>query len=191
MNKAVVSGLVVGLVWFAMTTSTQAQDQSKISVPKKKEIAMIIENIHWLGHDAFRIEDQGSQIYIDPWKIATNAPKADYIFITHSHFDHFSKEDIAKLTHATTKIIGPADVAREIKQNATAMKPDQELTVDHLKVKAIPAYNIGKQFHPKDKNWLGFIITLSDGTTIYHAGDSDFIPEMKALKVDVALLPVS
>lgn len=191
MKTGIVTGLVVGLAVFLITSRPQAQDNSKSNARKQKEITMIIESIHWLGHDAFRIEDAGKQIYIDPWKIPTNAPKADYIFVTHSHYDHFSKEDIAKLSQPSTKIIGPADVAKEIKQNGLAMKPDQELTVDHLKVKAIPAYNIGKQFHTRDKNWLGFIITLSDGTTIYHAGDTDFIPEMKPLKVDVALLPVS
>ena len=53
---------------------------------------MKVENIHWLGHDSFRIEDQGKQIYIDPWKLSAKAVKADYIFVTHSHYDHFSKE---------------------------------------------------------------------------------------------------
>jgi L-ascorbate metabolism protein UlaG (beta-lactamase superfamily) len=82
-------------------------------------------------------------------------------------------------------------VAKEVGKNAIAMNPDQEIALDKLKIKAICAYNIGKKFHPKDNNWLGFIITLSDGTTVYHAGDTDFIPEMKSLKVDIALLPVS
>lgn len=152
---------------------------------------MTTENIHWLGHDAFRIDDQGKQIYIDPWKLSATAIDADYILVTHSHFDHFSKEDIARISKETTRIFCPADVANELKANATDMSPNQELIVDQLKIKAIAAYNIGKHFHTRDKNWLGFIITLSDGTSIYHAGDTDFIPEMKSLKVDIALLPVS
>jgi len=152
---------------------------------------MKAENIHWLGHDSFRIEDQGKQIYIDPWKLSANAIKADYIFVTHSHYDHFSKQDIEKITKETTKIFGPEDVAKELRKRATAMKPNDELTADQLKIMTIPAYNLDKQFHPKEKNWIGFILTLSDGTSIYHAGDTDFIPEMKSLKVDIALLPVS
>jgi len=168
-----------------------AQEKSAVTSPIKKELTMKTENIHWLGHDAFRIDDQGKQIYIDPWKLSATAIDADYIFVTHSHFDHFSKEDIARISKETTKIFCPADVAKELKKNVTAMSPNQELIVDQLKIKAIAAYNIGKQFHTKEKNWLGFIITLSDGTSIYHAGDTDFIPEMKSLKVDVALLPVS
>ena len=152
---------------------------------------MKVENIHWLGHDSFRIEDQGKQIYIDPWKLSAKAAKADYIFVTHSHYDHFSKEDIDKIKTAGTKIIGPADVAKEFGKNAVAISSNQEITMDQLKIKAIPAYNIDKKFHPKANNWVGYLITLSDGTTIYHAGDTDFIPEMKSLKVDIALLPVS
>ncbi|HEX9973886.1 MAG TPA: MBL fold metallo-hydrolase [bacterium] len=152
---------------------------------------MNTENIHWLGHDAFRIEDEGKQIYIDPWKLSSNPVKADYIFVTHSHYDHFSMEDISKITKETTKIIGTTDVAKQIESDAIAMNPNQEQIIDALKVTTIPAYNIGKKFHPKEKNWVGFIIVLSDGTSIYHAGDTDFIPEMKSLKVDIALLPVS
>jgi len=152
---------------------------------------MTTDNIHWLGHDSFRIDDNGKQIYIDPWKLSSNAVKADYIFVTHSHYDHFSKEDIAKIRKETTKIIGPADVAKEMGNDVIAMRPGQEMTIDQLKVKAIPAYNIGKKFHPKKNNWIGFIFTLSNNTTVYHAGDTDFIPEMNALKVDIALLPVS
>jgi len=100
-------------------------------------------------------------------------------------------EDIAKIKKEKTKIIGPTDVATQIGSDAIAMNPNQEQTIDALKVETISAYNIGKKFHPKEKNWVGFIIVLSDGTSIYHAGDTDFIPEMKSLKVDIALLPVS
>ncbi len=152
---------------------------------------MQVENIHWLGHDSFRIEDQGKQIYIDPWKLSATAVKADYIFVTHSHYDYFSKEDIDKIKTGSTKIVGPVDVANQDGKNAVGISPNQEITLDKLKIKAIPSYNIGKKFHPRENNWLGFIITLSDGIVVYHAGDTDFIPEMKSLKVDIALLPVS
>jgi len=148
-------------------------------------------HIHWLGHDAFRIEDAGKQIYIDPWKLKTTTQNADYILVTHNHYDHFSQEDISKITKATTKIFGPADVARQVGKNAVAMHPNEEQIIDKIKIQTVPAYNIGKPFHPKEKDWVGFIITLSDGTTIYHAGDTDFIPEMTSLQVDIALLPVS
>jgi len=152
---------------------------------------MNIKDIHWLGHDSFRIEDQGKQIYIDPWQLSAKAVKADYILVTHSHYDHFSKEDITKIKTDSTRIIAPPDVAREVGKNAIAINPHQEMTIDQLTVKAIPAYNIGKKFHPRINNWIGFIITLADGASVYHAGDTDFIPEMNDIKVDIALLPVS
>lgn len=152
---------------------------------------MNVENIYWYGHDSFRIEDNGKQLYIDPWKIPANAPKADYIFVTHSHYDHYSAEDIKKLSNETTKVICTHDVASKEGKSAIAMSPNQVIEQDSLKIATIPAYNINKQFHPKANNWVGFIITLSDGTSVYHAGDTDFIPEMESLQVDIALLPVS
>lgn len=152
---------------------------------------MNVENIYWYGHDSFRIDDNGKQIYIDPWKMPAQAPTADYIFITHDHYDHYSAEDVRKLSRETTKIICSHDVAAKEGKSAIAVLPNQTIEQDDLKITAIPAYNIDKQFHPKESNWVGFIITLSDGTSIYHAGDTDFIPEMKSLKVDIALLPVS
>ena len=152
---------------------------------------MNTDNIHWLGHDCFRIEDAGKQIYIDPWKLPENSLKSDYIFITHSHYDHLSKKDIEKIKKESTQLICPKDVAAELTGNIRIVEPNEEITVDQLEIKTIPAYNIGKHFHPKENNWIGFVLKLSDGTTIYHAGDTDFIPEMKLLKVDIALLPVS
>jgi L-ascorbate metabolism protein UlaG (beta-lactamase superfamily) len=145
--------------------------------------------IHWLGHSAFRIEDGAVQLYIDPYKLPPNAPKADIIFITHAHYDHFSAEDIAKIRKESTIIVAPKDVGMKIGKGAISVVPDQSYTIGNLKVVTVPAYNIDKKFHPKENNWVGYIITLSNGQKIYHAGDSDFIPEMKKVVADVALLP--
>lgn len=152
---------------------------------------MDVKNIYWLGHDSFRFDAGGKQIYIDPWKLSAKTPAADYIFISHGHYDHFSKDDIKKIQKEKTKIICPADVAKQVTGDVIPMKPNQQIDVDELKIKAIAAYNIDKKFHPKENNWLGFVIQLQDGTKVYHAGDTDFIPEMKTLQVDIAMLPVS
>ncbi len=191
MKKKIILIGTMSLLLFNFVFLLQAQANFNTKSTLKKEIKMMVENIHWLGHDAFRIDDQGKQIYIDPWKLSAKAPKADYIFVTHSHYDHFSEDDINKIKTDSTKIVAPADVAKQIGKNAVAINPNQEIIIDQLKIKAIPAYNIGKKFHPKANNWIGFIITFSDGTSVYHAGDTDFIPEMKSLKVNIALLPVS
>ena len=143
---------------------------------------MIVDFIHWLGHDSFLIKDSDKILYIDPWKLPTNSPKADYIFVTHSHYDHFSHPDIEKIRKIDTKIIAPVDVTDKLSGNALPLKPNQTIRLDSLAVEAVPAYNIDKTFHPKEKEWLGFIIQLSGGLKIYHAGDTDFIPEMKNIK---------
>jgi L-ascorbate metabolism protein UlaG (beta-lactamase superfamily) len=145
--------------------------------------------VHWLGHSAFRIEDDTVQIYIDPYKLLSNTPKADVIFITHAHYDHFSIEDIAKIKKESTIFVAPKDVASKIGAGTVIVVPGQKYTIGKLQVLTISAYNIDKKFHPKGNNWVGYIVTLSNGQKIYHAGDTDFIPEMKKVATDIALLP--
>ncbi|MBW1710183.1 MAG: MBL fold metallo-hydrolase [Deltaproteobacteria bacterium] len=148
----------------------------------------MIENIHWLGHDGFYAE--GSKIvYFDPYEIS-GGPKADLILITHEHFDHCSPDDVAKVIKDDTVIVTEADSAQKLSGNVQVLKPGESTEVAGVKVTALPSYNVDKDFHPRANNWLGFVVEL-DGVTIYHAGDADFIPEMKDLNVDIALIPVS
>lgn len=149
----------------------------------------MIEKIHWLGHDSFRLEGEVT-VYIDPWKLPPNSPKADIILITHDHYDHCSTEDVAKIQKADTVIVTIPAAARKLKGEVKTVKPGDKITVKGIEIEAVPAYNTDKPFHPKGAGHVGFIITLG-GKRIYHAGDTDFIPEMKGLKVDIALLPVS
>ena len=146
------------------------------------------QNIVWLGHDGFRI-DASTCIYIDPYQIDGGKP-ADLILVTHEHFDHCSPEDIAKIQQSGTVIITEKDSAKKLSGDVRVMTPGERLLLNGLAIEAIPAYNTNKDFHPKANGWLGFIIDM-DGVRIYHAGDSDYIPEMKDLDVDIALLPVS
>ena len=150
---------------------------------------METNNIHWFGQSAFRIEDGTTQIYIDPFKLPAGLPKADVIFITHAHFDHFSMEDIAKIKTEHTIIVAPKDVASKFGDSAVAVIPGKTYAIGKLKVTTVPAYNLDKKFHPKENKWVGYIITLSNGQKIYHAGDTDFIPEMKEIITDIAMLP--
>jgi L-ascorbate metabolism protein UlaG (beta-lactamase superfamily) len=148
----------------------------------------LIKKIQWLGHDCFLIKSD-LIIYFDPFQIKTG-PKADIIFITHPHYDHCSPEDIKKIAKEDTIIVTEKDSAKMLTGKIEIMKVGEEKTVKGIKVKAVPAYNIGKTFHTKDKGWLGFVVEI-EGVKIYHAGDTDFIPEMKDIKTDIALLPVS
>lgn len=151
-------------------------------------VADVVEKITWLGHDGFRI-DGDQTIYIDPYEIAPG-PKADLILVTHEHFDHCAPEDVAKLQSSETVIVTEKDSAQKLTGDVRVMVPGDSITVGKTRIEAVPAYNTNKQFHPKENQWLGFIIEI-DGVRIYHAGDTDFIPEMKDFKVDIALLPVS
>jgi L-ascorbate metabolism protein UlaG (beta-lactamase superfamily) len=156
----------------------------------------MIENIHWLGHDSFRF-DGSSTVYVDPWKLGAGAPPADLVLVTHDHFDHFSPHDIARVATPRTTLIGPASVTAQVDGVAAlTLSAGATATVGGVTVTAVPAYNIdkfrqpGEVFHPRAAGGLGYIVEL-DGRRIYHAGDSDAIPEMRDVRCDVALLPVS
>jgi L-ascorbate metabolism protein UlaG (beta-lactamase superfamily) len=148
----------------------------------------MVKKIAWLGHDSFRV-DAGKIVYFDPYQIQAG-PKADLILISHEHFDHCSPEDVAKIQKPKTVILTEKGSAKKLKGDVRVMKPGDSLTVEGIKVEAIPSYNVDKDFHPRKNGWLGFVVEV-EGVRIYHTGDCDFIPEMKNLKVDIALLPVS
>lgn len=146
------------------------------------------KKIRWLGHDAFRVQAEKT-VYFDPYQIESG-PEADLILISHDHFDHCSPEDVARIQGPKTVIVTEKDSASKLTGDIRIMKPGETLDLDGIKISAVPSYNTDKDFHPKTKKWLGFIVEI-DGIKLYHAGDTDFIPEMKAFHVDIAFLPVS
>ena len=148
----------------------------------------MIENIHWLGHDGFYVT--GSKVvYFDPWEIS-DGPKADVICISHEHLDHCSPSDVEKVSKDDTVIVTETVSAEKLSGDIRVLKPGESVEVAGVRVTAVPSYNTDKSFHPKSNEWLGFVVEM-DGVRIYHAGDADFIPEMKDLDVDIALIPVS
>ncbi len=147
------------------------------------------ENIFWLGHDSFRLKGE-KVIYIDPWKLAADAEKADVILVTHDHHDHFSQEDISKISKAETVVVAPQSVATKLGGKTLIVKPGDKLSAAGVAIEVTPAYNPNKKFHPKSAGHVGYIVTLN-GKRIYHTGDTDLIPEMAQIKADIALLPVS
>jgi len=156
----------------------------------------MLDRIHWLGHDAFRID--GPQIiYFDPYELRRGGARADLILVTHDHSDHCSPGDVAMIQSDDTTIVTVAAAATKLEGDIRIVKPGDEITVKGIEVEAVPAYNVNKfrspgvPHHPRESGYVGFVITI-DGQRIYHAGDTDHIPEMADLgKIDVALLPVS
>jgi L-ascorbate metabolism protein UlaG (beta-lactamase superfamily) len=153
------------------------------------EVKEMLENIHWLGHDSFRIDGK-TTIYLDPWNLRAGAPKADLILITHDHHDHCSPDDVAKISREGTVVVTIAAATRQLKGEVRAVKAGDSLTVGDISIEVVPAYNVNKPFHPQSAGHVGFILTVAD-KRIYHAGDTDVIPEMDSIQADIALLPVS
>jgi L-ascorbate metabolism protein UlaG (beta-lactamase superfamily) len=156
--------------------------------------------ITWLGHDGFKIEDGAQTLVIDPFKL-DHESRADYLLISHEHYDHCNADDIRKVLKPNTTVIAIPACKQELEkagaEKVQTVKPGDVLNVGHYEVRAIPAYNTnkfrepGKPFHPKTDGKVGYLVKTKSGTTIYHTGDSDVIPEMDNLKPDIALLPVS
>ena len=149
----------------------------------------MVEFIKWLGHASILISIGGKNIYIDPWKLIKIEPKGDLILITHSHYDHFSPDDINKIVKNDSTIIGPHEILKIKTGIKKEVKPGDEVDLKWVKVKAVPAYNVNKNYHPKGNNWCGYIIEI-EGKKIYIAGDTDFIPEMKTIYADIVIVPI-
>lgn len=147
-----------------------------------------------MAHAGFQIKSEGKIIYIDLEKYGAASEKADLILVTHSHSDHCDPEKIKLVQKDDTVIVAPEDCVPKIEGRVKSLKPSEEMMIDKVRVKATEAYNYkrfrspGTPYHPKGYG-VGYMITV-EGKTIYHAGDTDFIPEMRQLgHVDVALLP--
>jgi L-ascorbate metabolism protein UlaG (beta-lactamase superfamily) len=156
----------------------------------------MLDTIHWLGHDSFRI-DGSSVVYVDPWKLPSGQPHADVVLVTHDHYDHLSRPDIEKLAGPDTVIVGPAKVTEQLAGLKTiTVSAGDTVAAGSARVTAVPAYNVnkfrraGEVFHPRGAGYVGYIVDM-DGLRIYHAGDTDPVPELEGIDVDVALLPVS
>ena len=129
-------------------------------------------------------------IYFDPFKIEEESHDAEYIFITHSHYDHFDMESINKIINENTIIIIPDD--NDIKKELNNYKvelPNHKYEINNLTIETIPSYNINKRFHPKENNWLGYIVTI-DNLRYYIMGDTDLTEEAKQVKCDYLFIPI-
>lgn len=153
----------------------------------------LINEITINEHSSIRIGGE-KVLYFDPFKVKDAVHDADVIFFTHDHFDHFSPEDLAKVAKADTVYVAPKTTKKALKKanitdkNCTFMKPDREEEVCGITVRSVPAYNPAKQFHPKENEWLGYVVEIG-GIRVYVCGDMDDTPEGRAVDCDIVLVP--
>jgi L-ascorbate metabolism protein UlaG (beta-lactamase superfamily) len=156
----------------------------------------VLNKIHFLGQSSFRI-DGPPVVYLDPYMLSGDQPPADVILITHEHRDHCSPEAVAKIQGEDTVIVTITAAAEKLQGDVRILGPGDRVTVKGINVEAVPAYNVDKfrspgvPYHPKASGHVGLIVTM-EGQRLYHAGDTDHIPEMADLgEIDIAMLPIS
>jgi L-ascorbate metabolism protein UlaG (beta-lactamase superfamily) len=148
-----------------------------------------LNRLHWLGHSSFRL-DGPPTVYFDPWQLPADSPHADLILITHEHHDHCSPDDVVTIRQASTVVVANPSAAKTLGGTVSVLRPGERTEAAGVEIEAVPAYNIGKRFHPRNAQHVGYVVNVN-GVRIYHAGDTDHIPEMVGITCDIALLPVS
>lgn len=144
--------------------------------------------LSWLGHASFQLSNSVT-VYIDPWKIDGEPHDGDLVLVSHSHDDHLSKFDILAVMKENGRLIGAKDVVEEL-GFGEALEPGGQIVIGEVMVTGVAAYNVEKDFHPRENDWLGFVVEL-EGKKIYYAGDTDAKAEMEKLgAIDLALMPV-
>ncbi|MDW0294280.1 MAG: MBL fold metallo-hydrolase, partial [Nitrososphaeraceae archaeon] len=153
--------------------------------------------ITWTGHAGFKIIYGNKKMYIDPYKLSEKydgISDADIVLVTHNHFDHLSIEDLNNIINERTVIVSAQECLPQLKslkiKESIGIDPHNSVKVDDLKIETVPAYNVNKDFHPKNEKKLGFIVEFG-ADRLYHVGDSDIIPEMKEVDPTIVLIPVS
>ena len=147
----------------------------------------LTSGVSWFRGSSVRIRRGGVEVQIDPLGV-TESSVADYVLLTHPHYDNFSEEEIARVRGPNTIVIAPASMKKQLEDADHFLRPGDMLQLEGLEVLAVPAYNVDKKFHPPESGWLGYVFTL-DGVTYYHAGDTDYHDSMATIRCDVAFLP--
>ncbi|MEK9499877.1 MBL fold metallo-hydrolase [Gaopeijia maritima] len=152
----------------------------------------LLSGITWFRGSSIRIRRDGVEVHVDPYggdDAASHDRPADFILLTHPHYDNFSEEDIDRLRSSETVVIAPASMKKQLTDADHFLRPGDVLQLKDFDLLAMPAYNVDKRYHPAEAGWLGYVFTLG-GVTYYHAGDTDLIDAMMSVRCDVAFLPV-
>jgi L-ascorbate metabolism protein UlaG (beta-lactamase superfamily) len=147
----------------------------------------LVAGVSWFRGSSIRIRRGGLEIQIDPYAVSEPST-ADYVLLTHPHYDNFSEADIARVRGPETVVIAPASMKKLLEDADHFLRPGDMLQLEGLDLLAMPAHNVEKKFHPPESGWLGYVFTV-DGVTYYHAGDTDYLDSMATVRCDVAFLP--
>ncbi len=153
------------------------------------------DRIDLFTHSSIRVRTDYGTVYFDPYQMKDEPHDADFILVTHDHFDHFSPEDIAKIQKEGTLIVVPAGMKEKAEKELPegteirTVKPGESCQFGELEFETVASYNRLKPFHPKSAGWVGYILK-ADGGRVYVAGDTDVTREAEQVKCDIALVPV-
>lgn len=199
MKKLIISVVVVSvlIIFLLITESTlpkkKEEKKENIVTITTKERGNIMNGITLNYHASIKIEKDGKIIYFDPYKITNDLNDADYIFITHSHYDHYSESDIKKVMNENTKFIITSDLESKVKMlganNITVVIPNKRYVVGDIEFDTVPSYNINKTYHKREYNWVGYNVLIDDDY-FFIVGDSDATEDIKKVKCDVIFVPV-
>ena len=152
----------------------------------------MLKNVKVLYHASIVLYDN---IYIDPYKIENETHNAKYLFITHSHYDHFSIEEIEKVSNEDTIFFVTPDCKEKLleigvgEKRIVTVAPDEMYRFNKIEMQVIPAYNVNKEYHKKEYGWVGYLIKIN-GVTYYITGDTDVNEDIQNIKCDVLFVPI-
>lgn len=147
----------------------------------------LLDGVTWFRQSSVRIRRAGVEVHVDPFGV-TEEGTADYILLTHPHYDNFSEKDIAKVRGPHSVVVAPTTMRKQLEEVDHFLHPGDLIQLDRIDILAVPAHNRRRKFHPRDAGWLGYVFTL-DNVTYYHAGHTDFLESMRGIRCDVAFLP--
>ncbi|MBN2742689.1 MAG: MBL fold metallo-hydrolase [Marinilabiliaceae bacterium] len=190
MFRKTMAALSAAVILSIMSVSAQQSLDAMGFVPA--QLAETVNGLTWTGQSSVRWMAGSQAIHIDPFNITFDLP-AHLVFITHTHGDHLSVADLKRVVGSHTRIIATPDCEASLRDNGftlyRAVAPGDTFTIDGIAVTVVPAYTITKSTHPKENNWVGYVITAGN-VTIYHPGDTQRLPDMKNIRCDIAFMPL-
>jgi L-ascorbate metabolism protein UlaG (beta-lactamase superfamily) len=147
----------------------------------------LLDGVTWFRHSSIRIRKDGLEIHVDPWGLREKG-KADYILLTHPHYDNFSEEDIARVRGPDTVLVAPASMRKQLDDVDHLLRAGDMVQLQGIDILAMPAHNLTGKFHPADSGWLGYVFSVGP-ITYYHSGHTEPLESMAGVRCDVAFIP--